>query len=125
MSEICADCDQEIWTGGRSAGYGLFWDAGERRTICPDCCAVRERQQMDETGKAILYLCRNTDGQWRVTNYLGTLVYPVQTFRKGRHNVAGTRYDVWFRDHAGRIWHGVQYGEWTELTHCKRITRPE
>jgi hypothetical protein len=38
----------------------------------------------------------------------------------GRHNIAGVRYDVWFRGPDGHVWWGVQYGDMTQICHCKR-----
>ena len=35
-------------------------------------------------------------------------------------DIAGKRLDVWFYGPDGYIWHGVQYGDNTQIVHCKR-----
>ena len=87
---------------------------------------------MDETGKADLYLHDPQefapsgphqtllDGRMRVTNWSGSLDYTIKQYSRGKHNITGKRVDVWFIDHASREWHGVQYGMWTQICHCKR-----
>lgn len=93
-------------------GYGTTAD-GKRH--CYDCCAEQDRQQMRETGRATLYLAGEN-----VTNWLGSLKIRVMRQTEGRHNIAGVRYDVWFR-FEGESWHGTQYGDFTQIVHCKRI----
>ena len=94
-------------------GYGTTAD-GKRH--CYTCCADQDRSAMVRDGKIVLYLTEKG-----VTNWPGSLVFPVVHKRKGRHNMAGTRYDVWFTGPEGRNWHGVQYGENTQLCHCRRV----
>lgn len=125
MAYICYDCKMPIDTpkhGG--AGYGHD-NTGHR--ICYACCGLRDARQMRETGKAVLYLVEreNRAGgasyrSYHVTNWPGTLDRPVKARRVGRHNIAGKRYDVWFT-FEGAEWHGVTYGDNTQLCHCKRI----
>ena len=69
---------------------------------------------MTEHGRIMLYL---SNGE--VMNWPGTLRFPAHV-RKGRHNIAGSRYDVWFAGPDGFQWHGVQYGDNTQICHCKR-----
>lgn len=84
-----------------------------------------DRKQMAETGKIVLFLTISEymnmrlfqDG--KLTNWPGSLEIPCRV-KRGRHNMAGTRYDVWFRLH-GKEWHGVQYGDNTQICHCKRL----
>jgi hypothetical protein len=90
-----------------------------RARVCYECCATRDKETMRSTGKATLYLTYN-DGARRgyVKNWPGTLCFLGQV-SKSRHNISRTRYDVWFM-FEGRVWHGVQYGENTQICHCKR-----
>ena len=97
---------------GHTGAYGT-WEDGRR--LCYACCGDMDRQYMRDNGRIILYLA---DGN--VTNWPGTLSLPVMRQRKGRHNMAGVRYDVWFR-FEGESWHGTQYGDFTQIVHCKRI----
>lgn len=116
-----------------TTGYG--YDR-EGKTHCYDCCAANERQNMLDTGRATLYLVKESEvteseaaklgtlhhARWAVTDWPGKLRFPVyHAPRKGAHNMARTRYDVWFTGPDGKRWHGVQYGEWTQLCHCRRL----
>ena len=112
-------------------GYGTN-SKGERH--CYACCAEQDKTHMREHGKICLYLSTRTpdqDGQIarrdsfgkygdaRITNWPNSLEFKGR-FCKGRHNIAGSRYDVWFT-FENTNWHGVQYGENTQILHCKRI----
>jgi hypothetical protein len=88
--------------------------------ICYACCAIEDIQFMDENGKATLYL---TDNMSRVSNWLGSLNFLVYHVKKSRHNIARFRYDVWFYGPDGFIWHGVQYGDNTQICHCRRTKK--
>jgi len=126
----CIDCGEEkpILT---EVGTGrALTDAGE--SVCYACCAVRDKAYMVEHGRATLYLSlavrpRTWGGLTRVgtvSNWPGTLdlgyKLPVTL---GRHNIARTRYDVWFNGPDGHIWHGVTYGDNTQICHCRRTKR--
>jgi hypothetical protein len=69
-------------------------------------------------GKITLYLVK-LDGAHYVSNFPGTLKLKVWSMRVGRHNLAGKRYDVAFT-HERHVWHGVTYGDMTQICHCKR-----
>ena len=101
-----------------TTGYGR--DA-EGLTYCYDCCAQRELTSMLTTGKATLYLTLK-DGKHTMTDWPGHLSFPVMEFRKGKHNMARVRYDVYFRVPSnGSTWHGVKYGDMTQLVHCRQL----
>lgn len=83
---------------------------------------------MIETGRATLYLTV-TSGvissyrsatHGKITNWPGSLSFPC-IVRKGRHNIARVRYDANFAGPDGNRWHGVQYGDNTQIIHCKRL----
>lgn len=114
--------------GAHTTGYGTD-NTGARH--CWECCAAHDLAAMRERGKVTLYLSQewaamqSNVGPDRVrhhyvSNWPGTLKMRAYV-RKGRHNIAGTRYDAWFTDVDGRQWHGVQYGDWTQIVHCKRM----
>lgn len=134
---ICHDCRQErpvTFDGG--TGYGLD-ESGNQ--VCYECCGVRDRQYMETHDRILLYLVKRPDAplrtermgskvweylhpaDWEVTNWPGTLRFPVVDITKGRHNLAGVRYNVYFNDHLGRPWYGVQYGDMTQVVHCRRV----
>lgn len=104
-------------------GYGTDKDG---KTHCYACCADQERAWMRERGRSILYLTHHpfpqagypyTDGE--LTDWPGQLRFACLV-KRGRHNIAGSRYDVWFR-FEGHEWHGVQYGEHTQICHVRRL----
>jgi len=108
-------------------GYGTN-DKGERH--CYDCCTDQDLSWMKDKGRIALYLVpvtqqERTEGKapysasYSVTNWLGHIFAFVRRSTKGRHNIARTRIDVWF-PHDGYMWHGVQYGEMTQIVHCRR-----
>lgn len=105
-------------TEGPGTGYGL--DAAGKKS-CYACCAEADKVTMRSTGRITLYLTRRQDGGfWMISNWPGSLLFKATYFKKGRHNMAGSRYDVWF-NFEGSAWHGVNYGENTQLLHCRRI----
>lgn len=107
---------------GGAAGYATLnhpTESDQTVKICYDCAAERERTAMLATGRVTLYLSGD-----KVTNWTGRITIPAMHIKRGRHNIASVRRDVWFR-YEGAQWHGVIYGENTELLHCKRLkSRP-
>ena len=101
-------------------GYGVA-DDGDR--YCYECCAERDRAQMEKDGRITLYLIRKeTRGERRyeVTNWPGSLIFPVHSVSVGRHNWAGTQTTAYFRLE-GREWIARQYGDGNEVAHCRRL----
>lgn len=113
----CADCKTLLEPIGHSPGCGLRSDGSK---LCYACCAIVDADQMDKTGKATLYLRGNLLTGQELTNWPGSLRITVFVSKSGKHNMAGCRTDVWFRFNK-QFWHGVQYGENTQLCHCKRV----
>jgi hypothetical protein len=109
----CSRCEQvkPVQTEG-GTGYALQ-DNGA--PVCYACCAELDKEYMREHGKISLYLADRD-----VTNWPGSLRFPVWSIKKSPHNIARWRYDAWFNGPDGHVWHGVQYGENTQLIHCKR-----
>lgn len=103
-----------------TTGYGV--DAQGKKS-CYACCAKHERETMDATGRATMYISKDDSGAWVVTDWPGMLSYPAYGVRTSWHNIAGKngRVDFWFRDHAGRKWHGYQIGTYNQVAHCKRL----
>lgn len=101
-----------------TTGYGTN---SEGKKTCFECCGKQDEQALMSLpigGKYILYLCKGVDG-YTVANWPATF-WRTATVRKGRHNIARTRYDVWFQVGDAKF-HGVQYGEWTQICHVRRI----
>lgn len=93
---------------------------GRSPAFCYQCCADDEKARMIETGRAVLYLTKDGNA-WRVSDWSGKLSFPVRTISKGAHNMARTRYDVAFTGPDGKPWRGTQYGENTQICHCRRL----
>lgn len=105
-----------------TTGYGR--DKHDNK-VCYLCCADQDKKQMMDEGKITLYLTESKSPLQGmkpeyVSNWPGTLRFPVYHSRKGRHNFARTRTDVWFQGPDGNEWWGVLYGEHTQLIHCRR-----
>lgn len=132
---ICSRCNYagpfRVCGDGKTEGllYGCLPDGS---IICAPCCGEVDRLAMIETGRAVLYLnsIPTSDcmaGQpWNtrrgaLSNWPGTLEFKTTAFKVGRHNMARRRYDVWFIGPDGKEWHGVQYGDNTQLCHCRRL----
>ena len=108
----CIDC-KKTKPIQKNGGTGYANDLNN--PVCYDCCGKHDWAYMKKHGRITLYLTE--DG---VANWPGTLKFKVNEMKTGRHNIARVRYDVWFTDKDGRVWHGVQYGDNTQLCHCKR-----
>lgn len=131
----CEVCKQAFPSIGAS-GYGIR--AADGKKVCYICCADDDLAAMKANGRITLYLEEvKTDnlrtigynrgrrylnhGCYQVSNWPGTLKFRPHQVMQGRHNIAGRRYDVWFKDGDNNLWWGVQYGDSTMILHCKRI----
>ena len=127
---ICSRCNYSgpfrVCGDGKTDGrlYGRT-PAGE--VHCDVCCGEEDKARMIETGRATLYLSRHEPeplglSGWRLSNWPGTFsIKLLMSPKVGLHNMAGRRYDVWFTGPDGKDWHGVQYGDNTQICHCRRI----
>ena len=115
--QSCAVCNAAFVATKFTPGYATRTDGTK---ICYECAGKADKANMIATGKATLYLTAD-GGQWSISNWPGTLkIHCSMSPKKSRHNIAGSRYDVWFQGPDGATWHGVQYGDNTQLLHCKR-----
>ena len=119
----CALCDEsKVHESSLTTGNGIDTDG---RKLCFECCGKRDRRTMIEVGHSRnlpLYLC-GEKGKAEVTNWPGTLRFPVYFQRASRHNLARVRHDVWFVGPDRHVWHGVQYGNWSQVCHAVERTR--
>lgn len=145
----CATCGRSFpeyvcgQTEPRTPDARIFGTYADGRKDCEMCIAEHDRKQMVETGRAVLYLSfpRNPRigrgmsrqaqlglgyldhnyGEVTVSNWPGSLKFKLYPRVKvGQHNMAGRRYDVWFPGPDGFVWHGTQFGDMTQICHCKR-----
>jgi hypothetical protein len=123
---VCSHCKALVPfpLGTGSAGYGLAPDSDAM--VCFACGGLQDKARMIETGKAVLYLTGQSvfglkaDGAYRVTNWPNSLSFTPRYVKTGWHNIAGKRFDSWFNGPDGFVWHGVTYGQNTQIHHCKR-----
>jgi len=117
VSFRCSDCGEvkPVHHGRITTGYG--YDEYDN-IVCFECCGKRDAATMRETGKATLYLTSDK-GEYFVSNWPSTLKLSAYV-RRGRHNIAGKRYDAWFWFENTK-WYGVTYGDNTQICHCKRL----
>ena len=131
MSQLTLDCGHTINTDEHkvTTGYGI--EPKTNRKICYQCCADNDREYMLNNDKICLYLVRNGkwnysienvkfNSTWNITNWPNSLSFPVIWYTKGKHNIAKVRYDAWFVGPNNHIWWCVQYGEDTQIVHCKK-----
>jgi len=86
---------------------------------CYDCCAKRDIAEMTATGRIVLYLT-GIGSDETVSNWPGTLCFPVTLRRISRHNIAGKRADVWFTGPNGKRWWGWNCGD-NQILRCRRL----
>jgi len=120
----CSVCGKVIQRDEASCttGYGTN-DKGEK--VCFACCADQDKAWMREHGRIGLYLIDPKAGEpglMEVTNWPGSLRFAVGSYRRSRHSWHLWRTDVWF-DFEGKVWHGYQIGDRTQICHCKQTTR--
>jgi hypothetical protein len=139
---VCNEAKPLNTDGVGACGYGVN---ACNEFVCFECCGNRDKEEMRATGKAVLYLTMQKAGSvgmswhegkpaaWfrrngrglekyvaQVSNWPGTLKLNVSGGNIGRHNWAGVRYDVYFM-FEGEQWHGVTYGDMTQLCHCRKL----
>jgi hypothetical protein len=96
-------------------GYGTD-KAGNK--ICYECIGLEElfALRAAKPGETfIMYF----DGK-QVMNWPGSFKQTVTRVHAGRHNIAGKRYDFYFFVNR-KPFHGVTYGDNTQIAHVKRI----
>ncbi len=117
---ICDMCKKEIpkqLPNSCTPGYAFI---GEDKKICHACCGEMDKKTMEEHDRIALYLVKK-DGKSFITNWPGTLSIRVSHIREGRHNIAGKRVTVWFTDHRNEQWYGINYGDHTQICHCRKM----
>lgn len=98
-------------------GYGTQPDGTKH---CYMCCALIDLRDMHKDGCATLYLKGSAEDGFRLTNWPGSLTFPVRNFSLMRHSpFRRQRIDAWFLGPDGYVWHAVNKGD-MELTKCCR-----
>jgi len=127
-SQTLCDCGHVATSNGFSTGYGIDKDGHK---ICFSCCGEHDREHllsMKVGDRWALYLCEEDNGKlpkrYYVSNWPGSLKIRCGTPRVGRHNIAGTRNDVWFIVGSGderSFFHGTQYGHNSQICHIQKV----
>ncbi len=117
----CHDCNKvkPINKDG-GTGYGLLIlpDQIEKVKICYDCCAIRDKKEMEETGKFVGYISKDKDNKWHFSNWPGSLKIPAYV-EKSNHNWWHVqKMNVWFH-YGGYRWFGTNIGS-NDICRAKR-----
>lgn len=122
-----------------ATGYAyLHASEGDLRKVCYVCAGNIDKEHMDKHGYITLHLdglmsLRNhmlarehkhktpTGVKINVSNWCGSLSYPVDLVRVGNGGMMRVRRDIWFTDHNGDQWYGLQLGNASPLVYCRRI----
>jgi hypothetical protein len=117
---VCGRCKETKPLNTEGTGGTGYATAGAAFR-CYDCCGEEDSAEMVRTGRAMLYLSKIGPGnEGEVCNWPGTLKFWARV-KRGRHNIAGSRYDAWFTGPGGEPWHGVAYGG--GMLRCRRMKR--
>lgn len=115
---VCSQCkESKTHEDDLTTGYGTNV-AGDK--ICFSCCGLNDAKELEELHpkqKICLYLDTK---EKKLTNWPGTLSIPLAYIREGKHNIAGKRFDTWFK-FRGSEYHAVQYGTNTQIAHIRRL----
>lgn len=103
------------WGGG--TGYRVTRD---NLLMCYRCCAQTQRLAMTESGKATLYLCRNDDKTWSVTDWAGELRFSAYHVQRMVHPFARSARIAYFTGPDGKRWSAKNIGD-QQLAHCRRL----
>ena len=115
----CFICKKEIVSDNSSCGTGYGRDANNNK-VCYACCGERDKQYMRDHNKMTLYFSMPSDKRLaKVSNWPESLVWENVSYTVGGHNWGLNRYDCWFW-FEGFEWHGVCYGDNTQILHCKK-----
>jgi|CXWK01.1.fsa_nt_gi hypothetical protein len=111
----CFQCGQnKTHESPVSTGYGR--DKNDNK-ICFDCCGINDAKELTEMpigAKTVQYW----DGK-NIINWPSSLKITPYYTTKGRHNMARTREDIYFRFN-GFNFHATQYGNNSQIAHIRK-----
>jgi len=125
----CSVCKKTKTPQTNSCGT-VYATNDKKEKICYDCCGVIDTEAMKDSthgDKFTLYLTKEYLSEDKlsyrhcVANWPGTLKFNCHSRSEGRHNIAGTRTDVWFGNNEIGNWWGVSYGDNTQIVHCTKL----
>lgn len=113
---FCTKCEKEkTHESDISTGYGTDKDGNK---ICFDCCGIDDANNLTNLKKGDKYILY-WDGQ-NIINWPSSLKIKPYSVKKGKHNMARTRDDIYFKFN-GFNFHAVQYGSNSQIAHIKKI----
>lgn len=124
---ICSKCNKIIEIKHDSftftTGYGI--DNSNDNIVCYDCCAEEDKRLMIETGKLTLYLTKQNENAYKISNWPGSLVFTTSLFTEsdGGNSVFDSIIHVWFTGPDGSAWigrHQSKNGS-HQLVSCRRL----
>lgn len=106
--------------------YQLYAEVPGGARICPDCLGRMDATNMILKGSAALYLTIVNDSkghfkEGEVTNFFGTIRFPITKYSRGKHNIAKTQTNIRFLGPDNAEWYGTNYGDDTQVVHCARL----
>lgn len=127
---FCGRCQQKIMATSRSIpGYGYSNLYPHYGKICYRCCGELDKDEMVRTGQATLYLSCSSEAHglvWRVGNWPGSLVFPVELTLSKPYRVFGQRlrrHTVRFIGPDQQPWTGWAYNHNHQLINVRRIKK--
>jgi len=112
----CSQCGEtKTHNDNLTTGYGKD---SKGNVVCFSCCGINDEKELIElpTGKKI---CHYWDGK-NIINWQGTLKITPYYIKKGRHNMAGTREDIYF-NFKGHKFHATQYGNFSQIAYIQKL----
>lgn len=117
----CDVCHRVVVRSPHNWRIGYVTDR-DGRDVCYRCCGDIDRAatyNLPIGGKTHLYDCAG-----RLTNWPDTFSVLITYRKRGRHNVAHVRYDMWFElegEDGRHFYHAVRYGDNTQVAHVTRV----
>lgn len=105
----CTECNHEVLTEN-----SILQESGGR--VCNQCLRFLDMEAMDHNGKAVLYYVHDENQKPWVANFVCTLAYEISKIK-----VTDKRVDMWFTDHNGVTWWGVNYPNSGDHVTCRRL----
>ena len=121
-SFFCDGCQQtKLHKGAYDCGYGMV----DGKRYCYACCAARDSATLVADGHnrqgIPLYHSKGQDGLWYVTNWPGTLRFPIFSQVRKRGPFGRPTVYFSFTGPDSKRWSGFQCGDNNDLAHVRRL----
>lgn len=139
---FCDRCGVTFQSYTPGSSVSNFAYTRDNRMVCVKCCAELEKAYMRTHDKIVLYfqsfqhryqtdytrknkiyiIGGHGDVMGELTDAMGNKIVDLYYIDRGKHNIAGRRYDFRFM-FEGRTWHGTVYGDNSDLAYCRRLKK--